>query len=56
MRVYNPTPRELQQWYSGAPAAWIAVKGTYDPKLARRVLQDQGQDELIKQLEAAKAL
>lgn len=56
VRVYNPTPRELQQWYSGAPAAWIAVKGTYDPKLARRVLQDQGQDELIKQLEAAKAL
>jgi hypothetical protein len=32
------------------------VKGTYDPKVARRVLQDQAQGELVKQLEAAKAL
>jgi len=56
VKVYQPTPRELQLWYSGAPAAWIAVKGTYDPALARRVLQEQGQSELIKKLEAAKAL
>jgi hypothetical protein len=32
------------------------VKGTYDPALARRALQEQGQTELIKKLEAAKAL
>jgi hypothetical protein len=56
VKIYRPTTQELQQWYRGAPAAWIAVKGTYDPKVARRVLQDQGQGELIKQLEAAKAL
>jgi tripartite ATP-independent transporter DctP family solute receptor len=56
VKIYEPTSQELQQWYSGAPAAWIAVKDTYDPALARRVLQEQGQDELIKKLEAAKAL
>jgi len=56
VRIYQPTAKELQQWYGGAPAAWFAVKGTYDAKLARRVLEDQGQGELIKQLEAAKAL
>lgn len=53
--VYQPTGAELQQWYGGAPAAWIAVKGTYDPALARRVRQEQGPGELIKKLEAAKA-
>jgi TRAP-type C4-dicarboxylate transport system substrate-binding protein len=56
VKIYQPTAKELQQWYGEAPAAWLAVKGTYDPKLARRVLEDQGQGELIKQLEAAKAL
>src|SRR6267378_3969196 len=55
VKIYQPTAKELQQWYGGAPAAWLAVKGTYDAKLARRVLEDQGQGELIKQLEAAKA-
>jgi hypothetical protein len=54
--MYKPTPTELQQWYAGAPAAWVAVKGTYDPALAKRVLKDQGQDELIKKLEAVGAL
>jgi TRAP-type C4-dicarboxylate transport system substrate-binding protein len=56
VKIYTPTPAELQQWYAGAPAAWVAVKGTYDPALAKRVLQDQGQDELIKKLQAAGAL
>ena len=56
VKIYKPTPAELQQWYAGAPAAWVAVKGTYDPALAKRVLQDQGQDELIKKLQAAGAL
>lgn len=56
VNVYQPSEQELQQWYDGAPAAWIAVKGTYDPKLARRVLEDQGQSVLIRKLEAAKAL
>lgn len=56
VKMYQPTSKELEQWYGGAPAAWIAVKGTYDPKLARRVLQDQGQSALIHKLEAEKAL
>ena len=56
VKLYKPTPAELQQWYAGAPAAWVAVKGTYDPALAKRVLKDQGQDELIKKLEAVGAL
>jgi tripartite ATP-independent transporter DctP family solute receptor len=56
VKIYRPTNQELEQWYGGSPAAWLAVKGTYDPKLARRVLEDQGQTELIKKLEAAKAL
>ena len=43
VQVYQPNPQELDRWYSGAPAAWVAVKGTYDPALARRVLQEQGQ-------------
>jgi TRAP-type C4-dicarboxylate transport system substrate-binding protein len=56
VKVYEPTPAEMQLWYKGAVPAWVAVKGTYDPALARRVLQEQGQQELIKALEAAGAL
>jgi len=56
VKVYDPTPAEMQLWYKGAVPAWVAVKGTYDPALARRVLQEQGQQELIKALEAASAL
>jgi hypothetical protein len=44
VKTYQPTPAELQQWYAGAPAAWVAVKGTYDP--ARQARAAQGQDEL----------
>jgi TRAP-type transport system periplasmic protein len=56
VKVYQPTAAELQLWYAGAPPAWLAVKGTYDPALAMRALQDQGQTELIKKLQAAGAL
>jgi tripartite ATP-independent transporter DctP family solute receptor len=56
VKIYNPTQKELLSWYNGAPASWIAVKGTYDPALARRALTEQGQTELIKTLEAGKAL
>lgn len=56
VKVYTPTAKELDRWYAGAPGAWVAVKGTYDPALARRALEDQGQTALIKKLEAAKAL
>lgn len=56
VKIYTPTPAEMQLWYGGAPAAWASVKGTYEPALARRVLKEQGQEELIKKLEAVGAL
>lgn len=55
-QVYVPNAQELALWHKGAVAAWTSVKGTYDPKLARRILEEQGQKDLIKELEAAKAL
>ena len=56
VKVYQPTAQELDRWYGGAPSAWATVKGTYDQSLARRALQEQKQTELIKKLEAVKAL
>lgn len=56
VKIYEPTPTEMALWYNGAVPAWAAAKGTYDPKQARRVLEAQGQAELIKNLEAAGAL
>lgn len=56
VKIYKPTEKEMELWYKGAPAAWKAVKGTYDPALARRVLQEQGLTSLIKDLESAGAL
>ncbi len=56
VKIYTPNAQEIQQWYDGAPAAWFAVKDTYDPALARRALSEQGQALLIKKLEAGKAL
>jgi TRAP-type C4-dicarboxylate transport system substrate-binding protein len=56
VKFYDPNPAELQLWYKGAVPAWVAVKGTYDPALARRVLQEQGQHELIAALQTAGAL
>lgn len=55
-QVYVPNPQELALWHKGAIEAWSSVRGTYDPKLARRILEEQDQKDLIKQLEAAKAL
>lgn len=56
VKSYSPTPAEMAQWHKGAKDAWIAVKGTYDPKLALRILEEQGQTGLIAELKAAKAL
>lgn len=55
-KVYVPNPQEMKLWHKGAIAAWVSVKGTFDPKLARRILEEQGETDLIKELEAAKAL
>lgn len=56
VKIYKPTPAELELWYKGAPEAWKAAKGTYDPAVAKRALQEQGLDGLLKELEAAKAI
>jgi TRAP-type C4-dicarboxylate transport system substrate-binding protein len=56
VKIYEPNPAEMQLWYKGAVPAWLAVKGTYDPALARRILEEQGQQELIGALTAAGAL
>ena len=57
-RVASYTPNEAERalWQQGAREAWIAVKGAYDPALARRILEEQGQTVLIAELEAAGAL
>lgn len=56
VQIYSPTPEEMELWYKGAPQAWVAVKDKYDASLARRVLDTQGQQTLIAELEAAGAL
>ncbi len=55
-KVYYPTPEESEQWFAAAPAAWLKVKGQYDPAIARRLLEEQGQTRLIGLLEEAGAL
>ncbi|MEZ5649680.1 MAG: TRAP transporter substrate-binding protein [Burkholderiaceae bacterium] len=54
--VYQPSKQEMDMWRSGAREAWAAVKGTYDPALARRILQEQGMTTLIAELEKVGAL
>ena len=56
MKIYTPNPAELVAWHKGAKDGWVAVRGTYDPKLAKRILEEQGMKDLIRDLEAAKAL
>jgi len=53
---YTPNDEERTRWQAGARDAWLAVKGAYDPALARRVLEEQGQTVLIEELESAGAL
>ncbi|MEZ5811941.1 MAG: TRAP transporter substrate-binding protein [Rhizobiaceae bacterium] len=54
--IYVPTDAELAEWQKGAIDAWVAVKGNYDPALARRILEEQGRTDLIALLEQAGAL
>ena len=56
VKVYTPKAEELALWHKGAKDAWVAVRKTYDPALARRVLEEQGQQELVQDLIQAKAL
>jgi hypothetical protein len=51
-----PSAAELSQWREGASGAWLDAKGTFEPDGARRVLQEQGMDGFVAQLEKAGAL
>ena len=53
---YVPTEAEMVLWRKGAVGAWKNAKGTYDPKLAERVLSEQGLDDFIATLKQADAL
>lgn len=53
---YVPTEEELVEWRAGAIDAWLNAKGSFDPETARRVLEEQGMDGFIAQLEEAGAL
>lgn len=55
-KIYTPTAEELKLWQVGAPNAWLKMKGRYDPKIAKRVLEEQGQADLIKVMEKAGAI
>lgn len=53
---YVPTEEEMMQWRAGAIDAWLNAKGTFDPKTALRVLEEQGMTNFIEQLKEAGAL
>jgi TRAP-type C4-dicarboxylate transport system substrate-binding protein len=53
---YVPNEEEMAKWRAGAIDAWLNAKGSYDPATARRVLEEQGMNGFIAQLEAAGAL
>ena len=55
-KLYHPNEAELKLWRAGAVDAWIAAKGTFDPALARRVLEAQGMNDYVKVLDAKGAL
>ena len=53
---YVPTPEEMKLWRAGAIDAWLNAKGSFDPKTAERVLEEQGMHDFIAQLKEAGAL
>lgn len=55
-KIYKPTEAEFAKWFAAAPKSWLKVKGRYDPKIARRMLEEQGSTDLIKLMEKAGAL
>ncbi len=55
-KVSYPNASELREWYAAAPKAWLRMKGRYDPAIARRLLEEQGQTELLRILETEGAL
>lgn len=55
-KVYQPTPEEMDLWINASIGAWKAAKGTFDPALAKRILEEQGRTDFIERLEAEGAL
>ena len=55
-KIYYPTPDEMKLWRQGAVSVWKEFEGSFDPKMVRRILSEQGNDAFIKELEAAGAL
>ena len=55
-KYYYPTDAERKQWAGLAPKAWVELKGRYDPKIARRALEEQGLKDFIALLEKEGAL
>jgi hypothetical protein len=53
-KLYIPNEAELEQWFAAAPGAWLRVKGQYDTKAARRLLEEQKQNKLIGLLEKSR--
>lgn len=51
VQYYIPTDEEMSLWLAEVPPVWAALRDSFDPVLARRVLEDQGMDELIAGLE-----
>lgn len=56
VEYYSPTDEEMTLWYAGVPPVWKSVSDSFDPELARRVLEDQGMTDLIGGLEEAGVL
>ncbi len=54
--IYKPTPEEFKLWFAAAPKAWLKLKGRFDPKIARRMLEEQGLTDLLKLMEKAGAI
>ena len=42
VKIYEPTEDEMQLWTKQSRAAWVGMKGTYDPALARPHLGGAG--------------
>ena len=55
-KIYYPNAEEMKLWRKAAVGVWKQFEGSFDPKLVRRVLQEQANWDFIKELEAAGAL
>lgn len=50
--LYFPTEEEMDLWLAASLSAWKAMKGQFDAKLVRRILQEQGMDSFLKKVES----